>query len=161
MMFCQQRWGLLKSKCIFSKILAKEKKWLINYNTKKCKCFLDCTVYVRCVNLNSCKMSPKCLIYTNHWFTQTSCWLWARDWSFYFLASLLGPDSLISVELMLNVTKKQQQQQQKNKNKQKKNTKFYLIITSLNRSEKMIIQPKGATTHQRGEEKQNSILFQD
>ena len=58
---------------------------------------------------------------------------------------------------MLNVKTKQNKTKQ-NKNK---NTKFYLIITSLNRSEKMIIQPEGATTHQRGEEKQNSILFQD
>ena len=55
-MFCPQRWGLLKSKYIFSKILLKEKKLLINYNTKKCKCFLDYTVYDRCLNLNSCKM---------------------------------------------------------------------------------------------------------
>ena len=62
---------------------------------------------------------------------------------------------MISVDLMLNV-KKQKTKQNKNKN-----TKFYLIITSLNRTEKMIIQPEGATTHQRGEEKQNSILFQD
>ena len=50
---------------------------------------------------------------------------------------------------MLNVKKKQNKTKQ-NKNK---NTKFYLIITSLNRSEKMIIQAEGATTHQRGEEK--------
>ena len=33
-MFCPQRWGLLKSKYIFGKILLKEKKLLINYNTK-------------------------------------------------------------------------------------------------------------------------------
>ena len=62
---------------------------------------------------------------------------------------------------MLNVTKKQKTKRKQQQQQQKKNTKFYFIMTSLNRSEKIIIQPEGATIHQRGEEKQNSILFQD